>query len=202
MPRAGLTPAVVVTRAGDLADRDGYPALTLATLAAQLDVRVPSLYKHVSSLADLQRRLGLDGLRGLADALRDAAVGRAGTDALYPVAHAYRRYAHEHPGRYAASLQAPAEDDEPARAVATDLTTLMIAVVRGYGLDGDSALHAIRAIRAALHGFTSLEHASGFGMPYDIDSSFAYLLSTLESGLRQHDAPAATPHPAPDRTRP
>lgn len=188
MPRAGLTPDVVVARAAELADRDGYDALNLATLAAQLGVRVPSLYKHVAGLGDLQRRVALAGLHGLDAALRDAAVGRAGSEALHAVAHAYRRYAADFPGRYTAALRAPDPDDEQARAVAGGLTELMLAVLRGYGLQGDDAVHAVRGVRSALHGFASLEHAGGFGLPYDLDASFEHLLATLDRGLRRAQA--------------
>lgn len=187
MPRAGLTPAAVVNLAGDLADTEGYEAVTLASLAAHLNVRAPSLYKHLTSLADLQRRLGLDGMRGLTDALRDAAVGRAGADALRAVANAYRRYARDHPGRYAASLRAPAVHDSDGAALAADLTALMADIVRGYHLDGEAVIHAVRTVRAALHGFTALEQANGFALPFDLDDSFDHLVNTLDYGLRQQE---------------
>jgi AcrR family transcriptional regulator len=194
MPRAGLTPDAVVARAGDLADRDGYDALTLAALAGGLGVRVPSLYKHVGGLGDVQRRVALDGLRGLDAAVRAAAVGLAGRDALLAIGHAYRRYAHAHPGRYAAAQRAPATDDPVTVAGATALTDLVLAVVRGYRLDADEAgridetVHAVRAVRSALHGFVTLEAVGGFGMPYDLDVSFDRLLDTLHDGLA-HRAP-------------
>ena len=195
MPRAGLTPAAVVARAGDVADRDGYDALTLAALAAGLGVRVPSLYKHVGGLADVQRRVALDGLRGLDAELRGAAVGLAGRNALVAIGHAYRRYAHAHPGRYAAAQRAPAADDPETVTAATALTDLVLAVVRGYHLGGaddadrtDETVHAVRAVRCALHGFVSLEAVGGFGMPYDLDVSFGRLLDTLHDGLAQRGA--------------
>ena len=42
-PRRGLSRAVVVDTAARLADRDGFDALTLGAVAAQLGVRPPSL---------------------------------------------------------------------------------------------------------------------------------------------------------------
>jgi len=192
MPRAGLSPTVVVAQAGELADRDGLDALTLATLADRLGVKVPSLYKHVTGLPDLRRRLRLSGLVDLDEALRAAAMGRAGPDALHAVAHAYRCYARTHPGRYAASQAgAEASDDAAVTAAATRLTDLMLAVMRGYGIVSDDALPAVRAVRAALHGFLAFENGHGFGLPHDVDSSFDYLVTLLDAGL-QHQHP---PHP-------
>ena len=109
MPRAGLSTAAVVAAAAEIADAEGLDRLTLARVAAAAGVRTPSLYNHVESLDDVRRRVALLALADLADALRDAAVGRAGDDALAAMADAYRAYARRHPGRYAATQRAPAE---------------------------------------------------------------------------------------------
>ena len=59
-----------------------------------------------------------------------------------------------------------------------------VAVLRGYGLGGDDAVHATRIVRAALHGFAALETGEGFGIPLDVDETFARLLAVLDRGLR------------------
>ena len=53
----------------------------------------------------------------------------------------------------------------------------------GYGLDGDDAIDAIRAYRAALHGFVSLEASGGFGFPRSVDRSFDRLVHALVAAL-------------------
>ena len=58
------------------------------------------------------------------------------------------------------------------------------AVLRGYGLEGDDAIHATRGIRSALHGFAALETGWGFGIPLPIDESFDRLVAMLDRGLR------------------
>ena len=50
MPRAGLNGGDVVAAAAALADETGYAGLTMGLLADRLDVRTPSLYKHVGGL--------------------------------------------------------------------------------------------------------------------------------------------------------
>jgi AcrR family transcriptional regulator len=178
MPRVGLRPAAVVDAAAALADAEGLDAVTLARLAADLGVRAPSLYAHVDGLPDLQRRLAARGAGELGAALQAAAAGRAGGDALAAVAGAYRAYAREHPGTYAAAQRASDLGDEAAPVVAT-----MAAVMRGYGLEGDDAIHAIRIVRSALHGFAALEAEEGFGIPLDVDETFARLVGVLIKGL-------------------
>jgi AcrR family transcriptional regulator len=181
MPRAGLDAEAVVAAAATLADADGLAQLTLARLAAALGIRTPSLYAHVDGLGNLRARLGARGARELAAALQPAAAGRARGDALRAVAQAYRAYAHAHPGTYAAMQIA--SDSEEFAAAGAEVVGVLLAVLRGYGLEGERAIHAVRAIRSALHGFVMLEREGGFGMPVAIDESFETLVTMLETGL-------------------
>lgn len=182
MPRAGLDAAAVIGAAAHLADAEGLQALTLARLASQLGVRSPSLYAHVGGgLEDLRRRLAALGAGELCDALQAAAAGRARGEALRAVAEAYRSYARRHPGRYAA-LQRP-DPGEDTGAAATGLVEVVLAVLRGYGLEGDDALHGARIVRAGLHGFVSLEAEQGFAVDLSLDESFERLVATLDRGL-------------------
>jgi AcrR family transcriptional regulator len=183
VPRAGLSTASVVSAAAEIADADGLDNLTLARLAASVGVRTPSLYNHVGSLDDVRRRVALAALRELADDLRDAAVGRARDDALLALATAYRAYARRHPGRYAAAQRAPAAGDDELRVAAGAAVDVLLAVLRGYGLEGEDAIHAARAVRSALHGFVALEASGGFGLKVDLDESFERMVAALARGL-------------------
>lgn len=183
MPRVGLTRDRVVAEAAVVADEVGFDRLSLAAVASRVGVRLPSLYKHVASLDDLRAGVADLGTRELGEALSDAAVGRAGEDALRAVAAAYRRYGQQHPGRYAATVRAPAPDDASHQAAAAAVLRVVTAVMTGYGLDGDDAIDATRAVRAALHGFLALEAGGGFGMPQDVDRSFDRLVDGLQLAL-------------------
>jgi AcrR family transcriptional regulator len=186
MPRAGLDPEAVIAAAAKLADADGLQTLTLARLADRLGVRAPSLYAHVGGgLADVRRRLGTRGARELAAALQVAAAGRSRRDALRAVAHAYRAYAHAHPGTYAAMQRAPEAHDAEAGLAARELIGVIIAVLDGYGLGDDEAIHAVRVMRAALHGFVSLEQDGGFRMPVALERSYERLIAILDLGFSQ-----------------
>jgi AcrR family transcriptional regulator len=184
MPRAGLDAAAVVDAAARLVDADGLDALSLSRVAASLGVRSPSLYSHVDGLEDLRRRLGAQGGRELAEAMGRAAAGRAPSDALFAVADAYLAYARAHPGRYAAAQRAR-ELSGSAEAVAAGgaAVEVVLAVLRGYGIEGDDALHVTRTIRAALHGFVLLEADGGFALDLSLDESFSRMVATLDRGL-------------------
>ena len=185
MPRQGLDRGRVVAAAAAIADDEGLHAVTLAHVAADLGVRSPSLYVHVEGLPALQRELALLGTRELADAMRAAAIGRSGPEALRALAGAYRGYALEHPGRYEASVRAPAPGDDEHAHAAADAVGVLAAVLRAWGLEGADAVHAVRGIRGALHGFVAVERMGGFALAVSIDESFDRLVAALSAGLSQ-----------------
>ena len=189
MPRAGLSREAVVDIAVELVDSDehgadGYAALTLAAVAGRAGVAVPSLYKHIGSLAALRSAVALAGVRELARRSAAATVGRAGDDALRALGREIRAFAREHPGLYAATQVAPDADDLELAQAAGDLVAVVAAVLRGFELPDARIVDAIRATRSAIHGFVALEAGGGFGMPDDVEQSFEALLDMLVAGVR------------------
>lgn len=182
-PRPGLNREKVLDAAAELVDREGPENLTVTRLAAFLRVRPPSLYNHMPSLEQLEHDLAVRGLRELAASLRAAATGVAGPDALTAMANAYRAFAARHPGLYAMFQRARSNSADYSTAAA-EMMSVVQAVLRGYGLDEEQTIHAARCLRSALHGFVSLEAAGGFGMPADLDESFARLVRMLHQGLQ------------------
>ena len=183
VPRRGLDSGQVIDAAIAIADRDGLEAVTLARVADSLGIRAPSLYHHVAGHDGLLRAIALRGLSELTSALQSAALGRSGTDALTATAHAYRDYAHAHPGAYAATVRAPAPGDIEHEQAGGAAIEVLAAVLREWRLEDEEMLHAVRVIRSALHGFVSLEASGGFALPLDLDQSFERLIRTLAAGL-------------------
>jgi AcrR family transcriptional regulator len=174
----------VVAEAARLADEVGPGAVTLAAIAQRLGVALPSLYKHVRGLDAVLQKVAALATVELAAELSAAAAGRAGADALHAVAEAYRGYAIRHPGRYAVSVRAPDPADPEHVAAGERAVGVVFAVLRGYGLEGDAAVDATRALRSALHGFIALEQAGGFGLPREVDRSYHRLVTALDAAYR------------------
>jgi hypothetical protein len=59
------------------------------------------------------------------------------------------------------------------------------AVLAQYQLVGDDEIHAIRGLRALMHGFVSLEAAGGFAMPQDLDESYRRLVGGFADSLNR-----------------
>jgi len=183
MARRGLDATSVVAVAARIADAEGLAAVTVARVAAEAGVRGPSVYNHVAGRDGLVRGIALDAVRELAARLRAAAVGRGGRDGLRAAAAAYRAFAREHPGRYDAMQRAPAAGDAELAAAAGEAVGVLQGILRAWRLEGDEAVHAVRALRSALHGFADLERIGGFGLPAGVDASFDRLVDVLAAGL-------------------
>jgi len=179
--RAGVTVAAGVDLAVDRADRG--EDVSLAGIAAALGIKTPSLHTHVSSLDHLRRLMKVRALEQFLAATTDAALGRAGKHALFAVCDAQRAFAKAHPGLVPFTESVDADDDERGRAAGAGLVACLGAVLRGYGIEGDDALHATRLLRAATSGVIALETNGGFGMPLEIDESWRRLKELLHAGM-------------------
>lgn len=190
MPRAGLTSRSVAEEAARIADEQGFDRLSLSAVAKRCGVAVPSLYKHVRGLDGLRREVALLAVHEFGDLLGRAAMGRSGADAIRAVADAYRDYAKTRPGRYAAFQRAPDPGDHEAVAASAVSVEVLAAVLREFDLPREHAVHTIRALRSALHGFVDLEARGGFGLPEDVDESYSILVEGFIGALRNR--PTAT----------
>lgn len=183
VPRAGLTETLVVEEGERIADEVGLSSLTLAAVANRLGVRQPSLYKHIAGSDALRRSIALRAKNELADVLGRAAVGRARGEAIAAISDAYRAWAIEHPGRYAAAQRAPLPGDVDDEIASSNVVRVVADVMAGFQLRDDDAIDAIRALRAGLHGFVTLEADHGFGLPVDVNRSFDRLVAGLTTAF-------------------
>ncbi|MGC5567163.1 TetR/AcrR family transcriptional regulator [Streptomyces sp. FR-108] len=183
MARAGLTTTRLVTAAADLADEAGYERVTLSALARKFGVKDASLYSHVKNLHDLRTRMALLAGGEMIDRIADAVAGRAGKDALAAFADAYRTYALEHPGRYAAT-QIPIDQSLAATSPAFVRTAEVThGMLRAYGLEEPDLTDAVRLLRSTFHGYCALEATGAFSASRDVRTSWSRAVEALHVTL-------------------
>jgi AcrR family transcriptional regulator len=188
-PRAGLNERVIVAAAGELADEEGLDAVSLARLAARLRVQAPSLYNHVAGQEGVRRGLAAMAADQMEERLTRAAVGKSGEDAVYAIAAAYRSFAKERPGLYAAMERAPAADESRYQAAAQRILDVIGAALEPFRLSDEDLVDAIRTLRSLVHGFVALEGAGGFGLKREVDRSFSAALAVYLRGLSEYFRP-------------
>lgn len=182
-PRNGIKLNNILQAATEIVDANGVDELTLTSLAQRLEIRSPSLYNHIDGLQDIRRLLSIHGLEQLRSELMRAAIGRAGDDAIREMAKAYVAFARSHPGLYEATLLTPSGEDAELNRVGQEIVDLVTQVLNAYRLEKSDSLHMARALRSILHGFASLEHRGGFGLPLDLDESLMEMTETFLAGL-------------------
>ncbi|MEV5834634.1 TetR/AcrR family transcriptional regulator [Nocardia sp. NPDC052112] len=182
-PRAGLTAERITLAAAELADEVGFDNITVAALARRFGVKDASLYSHIKNLEDLRNRVAMSAADEKTERIAAAVAGRAGRDALAAFADEWRRYAREHPGRYAATqmpMNPAVAADRRGGWRAIDLTYGML---RAYGLDEPDVTDAVRLLRSTFHGYANLEASGGFGHSRSTDASWDRIVDALHITL-------------------
>ena len=92
---------LIVTTARELAEAEGWDAVTTRRLAEAIEYSQPVLYSHFSGKDAIVRAVALDGFTQLAATLRDARhTARSPRPALLALVRAYLEFAHTRPALY------------------------------------------------------------------------------------------------------
>lgn len=160
----------IIDVAQRLLESEGPEALTMRAIAAQLEIRAPSLYKHIADKHELEVALIARGFVDQA-ALFEAAID--GSDRpVIDIARAYREWAIAHPHLYDLMTNGPLPRHELPDGVEDTAAEPLVTAVGG---DPDRA----RALWAFAHGMVSLELADRFPLDADLDAAWATGLARL-----------------------
>jgi AcrR family transcriptional regulator len=139
----------IVRAARDLAESDGWPAVTMRRLAGHLGVTQPVLYSVFASRQALIDAVALDGFRDIAATLHAADAS------LRARMRAYLDFAAEHPRVYEAMFALPsglafATDDtpEPLRHAFSGIQDVLPDADETHAEVAWSALHGLATLQA------------------------------------------------------
>ena len=89
---------LIIATARQLAEAEGWDAVTTRRLSTEIEFSQPVLYKHFTGKDQIADAIAIDGFDELADAIRTARSGAAAADdALTRIAHAYLDFARDNP---------------------------------------------------------------------------------------------------------
>lgn len=184
--KAGLDKDLILQTAAKMADENGIACVTLKSLAMELGVKSPSLYKHFSGgLDELNKELMLYGWRTLEKEMIMSAVGKAKDDAILSICHTYRKFVLEHTGMYEAMQWYNMYSSDEALNATEGIISILFQVLAAYELTEEQKVHTVRTLRSFLHGFSSIESHNGFGNPVPPSDTFDFALQTILKGI--HD---------------
>jgi AcrR family transcriptional regulator len=199
-----LDKETLVRVAADIADRDGWPNLTLSQVAKEVNRHVTSLYAHVNSLDALRREVAVLALEELADEVWKAALGRSREEALVAIAAVERDYSRDHPGRTTAMFTFSRSDDEELQARGIRLAEPIRATFRSFGLDDEQVVLAHSVFSSALRGLVLAEITDtfAFGDADDLDEAHHQLIRLFVVALSSESWPGNQKQRAGPGSRP
>ncbi len=169
---------VLITTAASFVDDAGYDALSVSAVAGALDVAPSALYTHCDGLKGLRSLVAVAASENLVDRIRTAAIGTSGDSAVVAMGLAYRRFALDHPGQFAALLRSPTAGESGLQSANQSVVDVFTLVFNAMGLTPHESILAARSTHSAIHGFLALEHVSGTGD--DHEDEYLYLLKSLQ----------------------
>jgi AcrR family transcriptional regulator len=152
---------LIATTAREVAEREGWEAVTTRRLSTEIEYSQPVIYKHFASLDEITDAVALEGFAELATALREAREAAGPADAagaVHAVAHRYARFATDAPALYDAMFSRRTRlrfGEAAVPELAAAFAELRAAVEPAAG-DADVELLA-EAVWAALHGIVVLD---------------------------------------------
>ncbi|HTU76027.1 MAG TPA: TetR/AcrR family transcriptional regulator [Trebonia sp.] len=148
----------ILDAARDIAEADGWTAVTSRRLADAIGYTQPVLYGHFpGGKTEIMRTVALAGFAELAASARAAMGRKTGERAVAAVADAYLDFAATHPALYEAMFQLPIDARFAQDDAETELRSGFDALGAALGNDGDET--ATELLWSALHGMSLLERA-------------------------------------------
>jgi AcrR family transcriptional regulator len=150
---------LIISTARQLAEAEGWEAVTTRRLSDEIEYSQPVLYSHFSGMDDITGAVAIDGFGELAEVLSRARRGRRTPEAtLKRIAHAYIEFADKNPALYdamfirATTLRFADVDTPPQLSEA--FAELRRAVTQVAGRQDVDTLAEV--LWAALHGLATL----------------------------------------------
>jgi AcrR family transcriptional regulator len=150
----------IVSTARELAERDGWEAVTTRRLSDAIEYSQPVLYSHFpQGKAGIAAALALDGFAELGSAIRERrGSARTARSVLMRLAEAYLDFAEQNPELYRIMFAAPttlifADDSspEPLRAAFAEVVASVEPIA-----DGDHPETLAEVVWSSLHGLATL----------------------------------------------
>ncbi|MGB0121432.1 MAG: TetR/AcrR family transcriptional regulator [Solirubrobacterales bacterium] len=155
---------VLVSR--QLLEDDGPDALTMRAVAGAMDIKAPSLYKHVKSRHEIETLLSQQALIEIG-----AALDKAGPD-LAKIGKSYRAWALANPALYELATSTPLDRENLEEGVESSAESALLEAVNS---DRDRA----RACWAMAHGLVMLELSGRFPPDADIQAAWTSGLNAM-----------------------
>jgi AcrR family transcriptional regulator len=178
---------LIITAARELAESEGWEAVTTRRLADRVEYSQPVLYSHFNGKDAIVSAVALDGFSELAAHLGRArqAAGPEPRPALHAVCRAYLQFATERPALYQAMFILPTDLKFASAETPPPLRSSFDEFVSCFRPDNKRRELIAEVLWSALHGIAVLSE-SGRIPPHGQDERLDFLITQIA------DAPTAS----------
>jgi AcrR family transcriptional regulator len=163
---------LILETARELAESEGWDAVTTRRLSTEIEYSQPVLYKHFANMDAIAEAVAIDGFGELGETLRAARASADATESpLIPMAQAYLSFARDNPALYdamfirATKLRFAAEDTPAPLVEAFGELRAAVAAVSGER-DVDIVTEVLWG---ALHGLIMLDRGGRLRPQHDAE---------------------------------
>ncbi len=148
---------LILSAARELAEAEGWDAVTTRRLAGLIDYSQPVLYSHFKGKAEIMAAVATRGFEELAARLRMEMEGAAGApDALRNVCAAYLDFARSRPVVYEAMFVLPTKIPFASQRTPPALRAAFDALIATLGPNRQESVFTAEVLWSALHGLVVL----------------------------------------------
>ncbi|MBO3734726.1 TetR/AcrR family transcriptional regulator [Glycomyces niveus] len=168
---------LIITAARELAEAEGWEAVTTRKLADRVEYSQPVLYGHFANMEAIRDAVAVECIAEMAEQLHEARQAAPESDAIRAVCTAYLDYAAAHPAAYQAMFTLPTKVKFAHAETPAPLRQAFNEFVSAFGPYNDRNAALAELIWGSLHGMAVLLKSGR--IPEDAQRQRLDLLITL-----------------------
>ncbi|KPL85208.1 TetR/AcrR family transcriptional regulator [Herpetosiphon geysericola] len=174
----------IIRIAQQLIERDGVEQLALASLASELGIKAPSLYRYVANKTALLKGVVTITIQQLFATYSEALNTSAGDpqNQMLAICHAHRQFAHDQPKNYALAFTAASAEQRADSASLVEMV-LPVQAIMAQISGQEHSLAALRGMLGLIHGFVLLELNQQLQRGGDLSTAFDLAVRSYLAGV-------------------
>jgi AcrR family transcriptional regulator len=147
---------LIITAARELAEAEGWEAVTGRRLADKVEYSQPVLYGHFANMEAIRDAVAIEGIGEMAELLREARLAAPEHEAIRAVSTAYLEFAAAHPAAYQAMFSLPTNVKWASAETPAPLRAAFNEIVSAFGPVNDRNAALAELVWGSLHGMAVL----------------------------------------------
>lgn len=168
---------LIITAARELAEAEGWEAVTTRKLADKVEYSQPVLYGHFANMEAIRDAVAVEGIGEMAEQMRAAREAAPASEGIRAICTSYLAFAVAHPAAYQAMFTLPTKVKWASAETPAPLRAAFGEIVAAFGPFNERNAALAELIWGSLHGMAVLLH--GGRIPQEAEAQRIDLLVAL-----------------------